>query len=81
MTMEAKIRRASLIIAAGLFLQFLTLLPLHPLAFIAFVGIGVPLMAVGVILFLLSLVTDAEPMIQPATGQTRLPVKPTKSMR
>jgi hypothetical protein len=61
MTVEAKIRRASLIIAAGLFLQFLSLLPLHPLAFIAFVGIGVPVMAVGVILFLLSVVSDAEP--------------------
>ncbi len=61
MTIEAKIRRASLIIAAGLFLQFLTLLPLHPLAFIAFVGIGVPIMAVGVVLYLLSLVSNAEP--------------------
>ena len=61
MTIEAKIRRASLIIAGGLFLQFLTLLPLHPLAFIAFVGIGVPIMVVGVILFLLSLVSDTEP--------------------
>jgi hypothetical protein len=55
---EAKMRRASLIIATGLFLQFLTLLPLHPLAFIAFVGIGVPIMAIGVILFLFSLVND-----------------------
>jgi hypothetical protein len=59
MTIETKLRRASLIIALGLFLQFLSLLPLHPLAFILFVGIGVPIMAVGVILFLLSLLSVA----------------------
>jgi len=59
MNIEAKLRRASLIIATGLLLQFLSLLPLHPLAFIAFVGVGVPVMAVGVILFLLSLVADS----------------------
>lgn len=57
MTMEAKLRRASLIVAAGLLLQFFSLLPLHPLAFIAFVCLGVPIMAVGVILFLLALVS------------------------
>lgn len=58
MSIEMKLRRASLIIAAGLFLQFLSLLPLHPLAFIAFVGLGVPIMAAGVVMFLLSLVGD-----------------------
>jgi hypothetical protein len=61
MNIERKLRRASMIIAAGLFLQFLSLFPVHPLAFIAFVGVGVPVMAVGVILFLLSLVSDSTP--------------------
>jgi hypothetical protein len=60
MNIEDKLKRSSLIIAAGLLLQFLSLLPLHPLAFIAFVGLGVPVMAVGVIFFLLSLVSHAE---------------------
>jgi hypothetical protein len=60
MNIEDKLRRASLIIAAGLVLQFLSLLPLHPLAFIAFVGLGVPVMAIGVIFFLLSLVSHSE---------------------
>lgn len=60
MNIEDKLRRASLIVAIGLFLQFLSLLPLHPLAFIAFVGLGVPVMGVGVILFLLSLVSHGE---------------------
>jgi hypothetical protein len=63
MKIESKIRRASLIIAAGLLLQFLSLFPVHPLAFIAFVGLGVPVMAVGVILFLLSLVSNPEPPV------------------
>jgi hypothetical protein len=59
MNIETELRRASLITALGLLLQFLSLLPLHPLAFIAFVGIGVPVMAVGVILFLLAIVSQA----------------------
>jgi hypothetical protein len=60
MNIETKLRRASLIIALGLSLQFLSLLPLHPLAFMAFVGIGVPVMAVGVILFLLAIINQSE---------------------
>ena len=60
MNIETKLRRASLIVAAGLFLQLLSLIPLHPLAFIAFVGLGVPVMAVGVVFFLLSLVHHSE---------------------
>jgi hypothetical protein len=60
MNIETKLRRASLIVALGLLLQFLSLLPLHPLAFIAFVGIGVPVMAAGVILFLLAIVSHSE---------------------
>lgn len=59
MNIEQKLRRASLIIAVGLLLQFLSLIPLHPLAFIAFVGLGVPVMAIGVAFFLLSLVSDS----------------------
>ncbi len=68
MNIEAKLRRAGLIVALGLLLQFLSLLPLHPLAFIAFVGLGVPVMAAGVILYLLSLVHHAE---APRDGSTR----------
>jgi hypothetical protein len=60
MNIENRLRRASLIIAVGLLFQFLSLLPLHPLAFIAFVGLGVPIMAIGVIFFLLSLVSHSE---------------------
>jgi hypothetical protein len=60
MNIENKLRRAGIIIAVGLLLQLLSLIPLHPLAFIAFVGLGVPVMAVGVIFFLLSLLSHSE---------------------
>jgi hypothetical protein len=63
---ETKLRRASLIIAAGLLLQLLSLIPLHPLAFIAFVGLGLPIMGIGVLLFLLSLVSHSESIGPPA---------------
>lgn len=61
MTTEGKIRRASLIVAAGLILQFLSLIPLHPLAFVSFVGLGLPVMGVGVLLFLWCLLTSSAP--------------------
>ena len=34
--MEKHVKRASLLVAAGLFVQLLSLLPVHPLAFVAF---------------------------------------------
>ncbi len=60
MTIDAKLRRASIIIAIGLLIQLLSLLPLHPLAFMAFVGIGVPVMAVGVVYYMVSLLIYSE---------------------
>ena len=57
MRMETRLRRAGIIVAAGLLLDLLTLLPLHPLAFIAFVGLGVPVTAAGVLYFLYSLLS------------------------
>lgn len=60
MTIDAKLRRASLIVALGLLIQLLSLLPLHPLAFIAFVAIGVPIMAAGVIYYMVSLLAYSE---------------------
>lgn len=60
MNIEFQLRRAGVLVAAGLLLQFLSLLPLHPLAFIAFVGLGVPVMVLGVILYVLTLLHHAE---------------------
>ncbi|HSR09368.1 MAG TPA: hypothetical protein VLM42_19705 [Bryobacteraceae bacterium] len=54
---ERKIRWASLLVGAGLLVQLASLLLVHPLAFVAFLMIGCPLMAAGIGLYLFSLVT------------------------
>jgi hypothetical protein len=55
---EGRIRYAGRLIGAGLFVQLLTLLRPHPLAFVAFLAVGGPLVAAGVVLFLWSLVSQ-----------------------
>jgi len=52
---ESRIKWASLLIGAGLLIQMGTLFRVHPLAFVAFVVVGCPLIAAGVTLYLLSL--------------------------
>lgn len=59
MNVESRLKRAGLIISLGLLVQLLSLLPIHPLAFIAFVGAGVPIMTFGVVLFLLAIVSSS----------------------
>ena len=58
MSIESKLRRAGVIVAVGLFVDLLSLLPLHPLAFIGFVGLGVPITLCGMICFLWILLTQ-----------------------
>jgi hypothetical protein len=53
---ERRIRWASFLIGAGLLVQLGSLLVLHPLAFVAFLVLGCPLIAAGIVLYLLSLV-------------------------
>ena len=57
---ERRIRRAALLIGAGLVFQSVTLWVEHPLAFVAFAAIGCPLVAAGVVLYLVSLVPGGE---------------------
>jgi len=52
---ERGIRWASLLIVAGLFVQLASLLVIHPLAFVAFLMVGCPLMLRGIGLYLSSL--------------------------
>lgn len=52
---ERRIRWASLLVGAGLLVQLASLLIIHPLAFVAFLMIGCPLMAAGILLYLFSL--------------------------
>jgi hypothetical protein len=52
---ERRIRWASLMVGAGLVVQLASLLIVHPLAFVAFLMVGCPLMAAGIVLYLVSL--------------------------
>jgi len=53
---ETRIKWASLLIGAGLLVQLLALLRVHPLAFVAFLVVGCPLVGAGIVLYLVSLV-------------------------
>ncbi len=58
---ERRIKWASFLIVAGLLIQLGSLLVIHPLAFVAFLCVGCPLIAAGIVLYLVSLVTAAKP--------------------
>ena len=53
---EKRIRWAGLLICLGLGVQLMTLMWVHPLAFMAFLVVGCPLTGCGVLLYLYSLV-------------------------
>lgn len=53
---ERRIRWASWLISAGLLVQLGSLLVVHPLAFVAFLMVGCPLILAGIVLYLLSLI-------------------------
>jgi hypothetical protein len=59
-SVERRIRWASILAGAGLFVQAATLFPVHPLAFVAFILIGCPLLAIGIGMYLLALVRAGE---------------------
>ena len=54
-TTEQRIKLACKLVAWGFFVQLLSLAVVHPLAFVVFLTVGCPLVAGGVILYLLSL--------------------------
>lgn len=54
---ERRLRWAALIISIGLLVQLLTLTKIHPLAFVAFILIGSPLVFAGIVLYLFSIVS------------------------
>jgi hypothetical protein len=57
---QTRLKRASLFIASGLLVQVSTFLVKHPLSFVAFLAVGCPLVLIGVVLFLLSLISHGE---------------------
>ena len=56
-TVEKRIRLAALLICLGLLVLLLTLVRVHPLAFMAFILIGCPLVLAGILLYLYSIVS------------------------
>ena len=58
---ETRIKWASHLVAAGLLVQVLTLLRVHPLSFVAFLVIGCPLVGAGSLLYLTSLLLADKP--------------------
>ena len=66
---ERRIRWSGILISAGLIIQMLTLLWTHPLAFMAFLLIGCPLVGAGVLLYLYSLVSHHDRSGRAAGGQ------------
>ena len=61
MNIEARLKWASILIGAGLFVQLLSLLPVHPLAFMSFLMIGSPLLVAGILVYLTSLLPSKQP--------------------
>jgi hypothetical protein len=55
-TVETRLRWAGILITLGLLAQVATLWKVHPLAFVAFLLVAVPLTGAGVVLFLFSIV-------------------------
>ena len=54
---ERRVRHAATLICLGLVVMLLTLIRVHPAAFMAFVLIACPLMLAGILLFLYSIVS------------------------
>lgn len=65
-----KLRLAGILIALGLVTEAITLVWNHPLAFMAFLGLGVLLMAVGMVLYLWTIASEPKPsLIESSTKQ------------
>jgi hypothetical protein len=62
---EKQIKRGGVLIALGLVVQLLTLVSVHPLAFVVFLLVGCPLVAAGIVLYLYSLVASEPPSSAP----------------
>jgi hypothetical protein len=80
-TIETRIKQAAILICAGLVVQLFTLLKIHPLSFVVFIGLGCPLTAAGILLYLASLVSS-EPLpaeIEIGIGQMASAAAKTRS--
>jgi len=58
---ERSIRWASILVGTGLLIQLGSFLVVHPLAFMTFLLVGCPLVAAGVVVYLVGLLKHAPP--------------------
>lgn len=65
-----RVRLAAILICLGLVVLLLTLIRVHPLAFMAFILIGCPLVLAGILLFLYSIVSEEPTAEQRITQKT-----------
>jgi predicted membrane channel-forming protein YqfA (hemolysin III family) len=71
--LHARMRLSGAFIILGLVIQALSLLWNHPLSFIAFVTVGGLLLAIGIVLYLLTLVNiGAAPPDEPVGAQSEI---------
>jgi hypothetical protein len=70
-TFEGRIRAAGWFVVAGLLVELATLLWIHPMAFMAQVGVGIPLTAMGILLFAWAAVTTPSGAGDDATRERR----------
>jgi hypothetical protein len=77
-TVNSKLRLSGALIALGLLVQAISLLWNHPLSFIAFISIGGLLVAVGILVYLVALVSiSTAKSDEPATGNAEAPTPRT----
>ena len=57
---ERRLRLSGLLIIAGLAIQLGTLFWNHPLTFLAFIVLGTPLVALGIVVYLVSVVSTSQ---------------------
>lgn len=62
---ERRIRLAGILIALGLITQLITFIRIHPLAFMAFLLLGCPLVGAGIAVYLYSLVSSPSSAASP----------------
>lgn len=56
---ERRIRWAGILITIGLIVELITFIWIHPLAFVGFILVSCPLVAIGIVLYLYSLVSTS----------------------
>jgi hypothetical protein len=59
--MERRLRISGILIALGLLVEALSLMRVHPLAFLGFMFIGGGLLVIGIVIYLYSLVSVPSP--------------------